>query len=161
MSKETRCINGKAWSGDSEALGALERLQRQAAERKASIPLETIAAALNQVAACLRNHDGTHSSVQLRRFLWSLWNGHHYVNLYNLGNVLDDVNSDAVATIFTAYMRGILTEDHLRSALEISGEMKRWNRAEAEAPAGKPVDYPPMAHSQRELALKLGPMEGA
>src|SRR5438477_464368 len=88
--------NGQMWTGDREAVAALEAMLQRDAERKLSIPREKVQAALQEVALCLRKHDGTDSSVQLKHFLWSLWNGHHHVNLYNLSRVLDSKNSDAV-----------------------------------------------------------------
>ena len=42
--------------------------------------------ALNQIAQCIRDCPDTGGGVQLRRFLWSLYNQHHLVNLWTLVN---------------------------------------------------------------------------
>jgi hypothetical protein len=152
--KETRVINGHTYGGHPDALNAMEASYKRAEERKASIPWKDIDHALKRVMECLRDHD-THSTVQLKRFIWCLWNGHHIVNLYNLGRPLDDDNSDAVATIFTAYMRGMLSEEHLRWVLKESGEMRRFENAEKATPERCTVDYPAMPESVREHCRKL------
>jgi hypothetical protein len=103
---------------------------------------------------CLRDHD-TGSTKHLRRFLWSLWNGHHQVNLYNLGRVLDDDNGEAVAVIFTAWMRCAIGESDLREVLYKSGEMDRWDLADKLTPDGCPTDYPPTVENVREHCRKL------
>jgi hypothetical protein len=158
ISARTLTRNGKTWTGDPEALAAFESIFKRDAERKAAIPWEAVEAALTRVALCLRDNN-TDSTAQLKRFLWSLWNGDHHVNLYRLGTVLDSNNSEAVALIFSAYMLGILREEHLRWMLEKSGEMHRWETARAEAEGSKPVDYPPVPNSLREHVLALGQIQ--
>lgn len=155
--KATRTINGIVYEGHPEALDAMEASNKKTAERKGSVNLGEVADALNRIVRCLKEHD-TGSTAQLKRFLWSLWNGHHQVNLYNLGRVLDDDNSDAVATVFNAYMKGLLSEDLLGKALRLSGEMGRWeaeDKARGEQWRDKTVDYPPTPESVREHCRKL------
>ncbi len=79
---------------------------------------------------------------RLRHFVWSLWNGWHLVNLFDLSHGLDGVLTDAVITLFRAAMVGALTEDHLRCLLTESGEMRGWKEAEHETPEGFEVLYP-------------------
>jgi hypothetical protein len=50
---------------------------------------------------------------------------------------------NAVIIPFRAAMVGSLKEDHLRSLLNESGEMRRWKEAERETPEGFEVLYPP------------------
>jgi hypothetical protein len=79
----------------------------------------------------------------LRHFVWSLWNGWHLVNLFDLSHGLDGALTDAVIILFRAAMVGALKEDHLRSLLNESGEMRRWKEAERETPEEFEVLYPP------------------
>ena len=121
------------WTGDPQAVAALKALLHRDAEQRRL--QERIEAALQQVALCLRDYDGTDSSVQPKRFVWSLSNRHHYVNLYDLSRVLDYDNSDAVEVIFSAYMRGIFIEEDLRTLMK--GKMRRWRTTHAEIPANR------------------------
>lgn len=100
------------------APAALEqRVQRQRAAGEA----------LQNIAASIREHPDTHSGQHLRRFLWSLFNGHHDLNLWRLKGVLDGPHNGWVTEAFTAWMQGHVSEDSLRHALEHSGEMERWD----------------------------------
>lgn len=124
------------------------------------IPPEQVADALERVMVFLRDHD-TGGTAQLRKFVWSLWNGDHYVNLYRLGTVLDGSLSEAVAIILLAYMRCMLREEHLRWVLVNSGEMRRFDHALLErenASSERPVDYPPTPLHLRRHCLELGPV---
>jgi hypothetical protein len=123
---------------------------------------DQVADALERVMVFLRDHD-TGGTAQLRNFVWSLWNGDHYVNLYKLGTVLDGDLSDAAAIIFLAYMRCMLREEHLRWMLVNSGEMRRFDKALAEneeRSQAQPVDYPPTPFHLRLHCLELGPVPG-
>lgn len=84
-------------------------------------------AALAVLTDAIAQHSDTHSGVHLRRFLWSLYNGHHALNLWRLKDVLDSRHNAAVVEVFTAWMQGHVTEDALRHALTSSGEMDRWD----------------------------------
>lgn len=90
--------------------------RRQAAEASLAILADSIA-----------QHPDTHSGVRLRRFLWSLYNGHHALNLWRMKDVLDSRHNAAVVEVFTAWMQGHVSEDALRRALTESGEMDRWD----------------------------------
>jgi hypothetical protein len=121
---------------------------------------QEIRSAFEQIAAVLRYHD-TDGTAQLKRFLWSLWNSSHQVNLYDLGCVLDSENSRAVATIFMAYMLCMLREEHLRWLLEQSGELRRWEQESTwnnKHSPERPVDYPPTPAHVRRHCLALGPL---
>jgi hypothetical protein len=90
--------------------------RRQAAETSLAVLTDSIA-----------QHPDTHSGVHLRRFLWSLYNGHHALNLWRMKDVLDSGHNAAVVEVFTAWMQGHVSEDALRQALTVSGEMDRWD----------------------------------
>jgi hypothetical protein len=90
--------------------------RRQAAEASLAVLTDSIV-----------QHPETHSGVHLRRFLWSLYNGHHALNLWRMKDVLDNHHNAAVVEVFTAWMQGHVSEDALRHALTDSGEMDRWD----------------------------------
>lgn len=83
--------------------------------------------ALDRVVDVIREAPETHSGRELRRFVWTLFNGHHVVNLWRLKGVLDSQRNGWVTEIFTAWMRGQVPDDFLRRALTDSGEMERWD----------------------------------
>ena len=83
--------------------------------------------ALTKIAACIRDCPDTGGGVQLRRFLWSLYNQHHLVNLWTLVSQLDGERSALVSEVLTAALVGNLREDDLKRALLMAGEMHRWD----------------------------------
>ncbi len=83
--------------------------------------------ALRNLAGSIRENPDTHSGPHLRRFLWSLFNGHHALNLWGLKSVLDSRHNEWVGEVFTAWMEGHVTEGTLRTALRASGELDRWD----------------------------------
>ena len=86
--------------------------------------------ALHQVAQAIRDNPDTSGGVQLRRFLWSLYNMHHAVNLWTLVSRLDQPHSQWVAEVLTAALVGNLQEKDVKRALQESGEMQRWDRVQ-------------------------------
>jgi len=82
---------------------------------------------LRTITENIRDFPETHSGQQLRRFLWSLYNGYHVLNLWKLKDVLDSQNNKAVTEVLTAWMQGHVPESSLRRALTDSGEMARWD----------------------------------
>ena len=111
--------------------------------RLQSISPEELNAALSTVTDFLRTSWTTGGGQRLQHFVWSLWNGWHLVNFFDLSHGLDGTLTDAVITLFRAGMVGALKEDHLRCLLTESGEMRRWEEAERETPEGFEVLYPP------------------
>ena len=89
--------------------------------RLKSLSPEELDSALSTVAEYLRIGWSTGGVRRLRHFVWSLWNGWHLVNLFDLSHSLDSVLTDAVITMFRAAMVGALTADHLRCLLTESG----------------------------------------
>jgi hypothetical protein len=132
------------YEADKEpALEEFHTTMRASEARLKSLSPEELDSALSTVAEYLRTSWSTRGGQRLHHFVWSLWNGWHLVNLFNLSHGLDSVLTDAVITLFRAAMVGALTEDHLRCLLTESGEMRRWNEAERETPEGFEVLYPP------------------
>jgi hypothetical protein len=135
--------------------------------RQQSISAEEINAALATVTEYLRTGWTTGGGRRLRQFVWSLWNGWHLVNLFDLSHGLDGPLTDAVVTIFRAAMVGALKEDHLRCLLSESGEMRRWEEARRETPEDFEVLYPPPSldadalRSMAESATRLEQLHDA
>jgi hypothetical protein len=86
--------------------------------------------ALTRIAHAIRDNPDTGGGVQLRRFLWSLYNMHHLVNLWTLVCRLDQAHSQLVAEVLTAALVGNLKESDIKRALQISGEMERWDQVQ-------------------------------
>ena len=95
--------------------------------------------ALTKIALCIRDCPDTGGGVQLRRFLWSLYNQHHLVNLWTLVSRLDSERSALVSEVLTAALVGNLKEDDIKRALLVAGEMARWDETQ------------PSSESQRRL----------
>ena len=144
--------------GNNDPLNFFRDLKRRDAERRASVDPAALEAALLTLTRTLQVNWSTHGGTHLRRFVWSLWNGLHPVNLYQVGGGWDGKINDAVILVFTASFRGLLEEDRLRRLLEESGEMARWDAARAATPEPFAVNYPPLPVNLREHAAKLGPL---
>lgn len=93
-----------------------EQAERQSLER-----------ALTGIANTIRDNPDTGGGVQLRRFLWSLYNSHHLVNLWRMTAVMDSTRAAWVAEVCTGAFAGILKEDDIKRALLVAGEMERWD----------------------------------
>lgn len=100
----------------SETDLAKERIEKQRLDQ-----------ALTGIADTIREGPDTHSGVQLRRFLWSLYNGHHLVNLWRMTCVLDSKRSAWITEVFAGAFVGSLKEDDIKGALRVAGEMERWD----------------------------------
>jgi hypothetical protein len=83
--------------------------------------------ALGILAQSTAFHPDTHSGQHLLRFIWSIWDGHHALNLWRMKDVRDSRNRDAVGAVFTTWMDDYLGEDAIREALLVSGELNRWD----------------------------------
>lgn len=62
--------------------------------------------ALQNLAASIRDNPDTHSGQHLRRFVWSIFNGNHALNLWRMKDVLDVQQNAQVTEVFTAWMQG-------------------------------------------------------
>ena len=146
-------------------LDELTRHMKAINERRNSIPANELQAALDTLTDALTHHWSTGGGTRVRRFIWSLWNGWHMVNLFDLCAGFDHQLGDAVIVVFRAQMIGALTEDHKRDVLKKSGEFARWEQARAETPDEEDVLYPPLsittddlrrlAHSATQLAKRI------
>ena len=83
--------------------------------------------ALTKIALCIRDCPDTGGGVQLRRFLWSLYNQHHLVNLWTFVSRLDSERSALANEVLTAALVGNLQEHDIKRALVAAGEMARWD----------------------------------
>lgn len=92
---------------------------------------------LQNIATSIREHPDTHSGQHLRRFVWSIWNGHHALNLWRMKDVLDRQHNAWVSEVFTAWMQGFVSDTAIRTALFDSGEMDRWDTVRLRAPDQK------------------------
>lgn len=95
---------------------ARERIERQGLER-----------ALTGIANTIKGAPDTGGGVQLRRFMWSLYNGHHMVNLWRMSSVLDSTRAEWVTEVCAGAFDGTLREDDIKRALLVAGEMQRWD----------------------------------
>lgn len=100
----------------------------------------SVETSLTRLADSIREGPETHSGQQLRRFLWSLYNSHHVLNLWQLKGVLDGQHNEWVTEVFTGAMQGFLSEDTLRRALTWSGEMARWDTIQLSSPESTRLD---------------------
>ena len=129
------------------ALDEFAREMRRLEERKGSVSVEKLDNALATISDYLKTGWSTGGERRLRQFVWSLWNGFHLINLYDLSSGLDGRLTDAVIVVFNAAMVDALSEDQKRSVLKESGELARWEQASAETPEDDEVLYPPFPMS--------------
>lgn len=90
--------------------------------------------ALGQIGRSIQECPDSPSGQQLRRFVWSLFNGHHVLNLWRMKQDLDSNLSTAVTEAFNGWMQGLVSEELLRRVLVDSGEMDRWNEVNLSRP---------------------------
>ncbi len=95
--------------------------------------------ALQNIATSIREHPDTHSGQHLRRFVWSIWNGHHALNLWRMKDVLDSQHNGWATEVFTAWMQGFVSETAIRTALLDAGEMDRWDSVRLRVPEQRRV----------------------
>jgi len=120
-------------------------------KRRESVSMKQLNESLETIAAYLKTGWSTGGGRRLRQFVWSLWNGFHLINLFDLTSGLDGRLGDAVIVVFNAAMIGVLSEDQKRRVLEESGEFARWEQANVETPEDEEVLYPPLLMSTDTL----------
>ena len=86
--------------------------------------------ALTKIALCIRDCPDTGGGVQLRRFLWSLYNQHHLLNLWTFVSRLDSERSALVNEVLAAALVGTLKEEDIKRSLLLAGEMARWDKVQ-------------------------------
>lgn len=89
-------------------------------------------ASLRVLAEAVREQPESPGGMQLRRLLWSMFNQHHVVNLWDLANTLDRRHGEAAGVVLGAFLDGLVSESALRWALNDSGEMARWDTVQPE-----------------------------
>ena len=100
-------------------LSQAELDQRMACQRQA-------VDALGDIANTIRENPDSPAGQQLRRFVWSIYNQHHGVNLWRMKEELSPQQKGWVVVVMTTWAEGYVSEDAIRSALTASGEMDRW-----------------------------------
>ena len=146
-----RSINGRIWDGAREALDALENSLTEQRNRRELLARDELQGALDVITVYLQSGWSTGGGRRLRQFVWSLWNGHHLINLCDLSSGLDSRLSDAFIVTFRAAMLGALKQDAMRTLLKNAGEFARWEAASARTPEEEDVLYPPLAISTDSL----------
>lgn len=132
---------------EQAALDEFAREMRRLEERKESVSVEKLDNALATITDYIKTGWSTGGGRRLRQFVWSLWNGFHLINLYDLSSGLDGRLTDAVIVVFHAAMVDALTEDQKRRVLKESGELARWEQTRIETPEDEEVLYPPFPMS--------------
>jgi hypothetical protein len=135
----------------AEALAELKAEMRASKALKQSVSTEELEAAIVVVTDCLRTGWTTGVGRRLQQFIWSLWNQHHWINLYDLTSYTDTKLSKAMIVIFGAAMCDVLTEQQKRKILTDSGEFARWEKASTTTPEDEDVIYPPLPMSAETL----------
>ena len=107
-------------------LNEFAREMQRVKERKDSVSQQKLQEALATISDYLKTGWSTGGGRRLRQFVWSLWNGFHLINLYDLSSGLDGRLTDAVIIVFHAAMVDALSEDQKRRVLKESGEFARW-----------------------------------
>jgi hypothetical protein len=77
---------------------------RDSRARRESISAEDLENAIAVTPDYLRTGWNTGGGRRLRQFVWSLWNGSHLINLYELSHGLDGRLADAVIVLFRGAM---------------------------------------------------------
>ena len=93
--------------------------------------------AIAEIALLIRDSPDTSGGVQLWRFLWSLYNMHHVVNLWDLASRVGGQLAEPVSEIIRAALAGELRETDVKQGLALSGEMEWWD---ATAPNGDALE---------------------
>jgi len=88
--------------------------------------------ALGGIALAVRDEPHSACGVQLRRFLWSLYNMHHLVNLWRLAAELDHERAAWVAEVLAGAASGLVKDADLTRTLQTAGEMDRWEKEQPE-----------------------------
>ncbi len=132
---------------EQSTLNEFAREMQRIKERKESVSSQKLGEALETISDYLKTGWSTGGGRRLRQFIWSLWNGYHLINLYDLSSALDGRLTDAVIVVFNAEMVNALSEDQKRRVLKESGEFSRWEQARAKIPEDEEVFYPPFPMS--------------
>lgn len=89
---------------------------------------------LQRLGQILRENPVTGTGVQIRAFLWSLYNQHHVVNLWTLCSRLNDEPARLASDVLNAALCGRLTDSQVKQTLIECGELERWDRPHSPSP---------------------------
>ena len=151
MSDEAPIIHFPTPEEEQATLKLFAREMQRSRARRDAISQEKLDEALKTITDYLKTGWTTGGGRRLRQFIWSLWNGYHLLNLYDLSSGLDGYHTEAVIVIFHAAMVGALDEKQKRRMMKESGELARWERARVETPEDDVVIYPPFPMSTEDL----------
>ena len=87
--------------------------------------------ALISIAAYIQQHPETIEGMQLRKFVWSLYDAQYSINLQRFYGRLPPILQDQVQAVESAAAKGLLKQSDLYRALLVSGEFRRWEFAKA------------------------------
>ena len=127
--------------------------------------------AITEIAFLIRDSPDTSGGVQLRRFLWSLYNMHHLVNLWDLASRVGGELAEPVSEIIRAALAGELRESDVKRGLVLAGEMERGDSAapsgdvleclgDAERALTSAIRRIPPSQEHTELVRMLGTLAG-
>jgi hypothetical protein len=125
------------------ALAMFKEEMRIRKARQQSISEEELEEAISTTINILRTGPGTGGGRRIRQFVWSIWNGWHLINLFDLSHGLDRKLTDAVIVLFRAAMFDVLTDAQKRRILTDSGEFARWEACRDATPEEETALYPP------------------
>jgi hypothetical protein len=154
---------GRSWCADltgadeqtaltllNQILGMPQFVSEAAAEATMTKRRE-VTATLSRLSRSIGDAPESASAVHLRKLLWSLYNGHHLVNLWAMAGALDSEHSRWASEVFSGVLSGLVTEGELKRALTACGEMTRW---ESQTPSNQALENLVTAERSLEAALK-------
>ena len=110
--------------------------------------------AITRIASVIRESPDTSGGVQLRRLLWSLYNMHHLVNLWDFASRVGGDLAEPVAEVMHAALTGRLQESDVKRGLLVAGEMQRWDQNPAPGSVMEDLDN---AHQSLVRAIRKVP----
>ena len=83
--------------------------------------------ALTKLAHLIKQDPDTAAGVQMRRFLWSLYDMHHLVNLWTInGRVEEDEHRRLMSEVLSAFLDRKLVQADVKRALLVCGDQQRF-----------------------------------
>lgn len=126
-------MQGRGGSNRTVFMRQIANVNQRELQLRPNPALTRFQQAITEIARLIRDSPDTSGGVQLRRFLWSLYNMHHLVNLWDLASRVGGELAEPVSEIIRAALAGELRETDVKQGLLLAGEMERWDAA---APSG-------------------------
>jgi hypothetical protein len=83
--------------------------------------------ALNKIAQAIKEDPESVAGVQLRRFLWSIYDMHHLVNLWSVNTrVEEEEHRKLVCEVLAGYLDRKLLQSDVKRALLVCGDFQRF-----------------------------------